>query len=73
MKTNDILQWLGTACFLIMYTLMSLDMYPYNVLAGIAGGTFYLIWSIRVKNKPQLVTNVVALTICCVGLYKAFG
>lgn len=73
MKTNDILQWLGTACFLIMYTLMSLDMYPYNVLAGIAGGTFYLIWSIRVKNKPQLVTNVVALTICCIGLFKTFG
>jgi hypothetical protein len=56
-----------------MYTLMSLDMYPYNVLAGIAGGTFYLIWSIRVKNKPQLVTNVVALTICCIGLFKAWG
>jgi len=47
--------------------------YPYNIMAGIVGGMFYLTWSIRVGNKPQLVTNVVALTICCVGLFKAFG
>jgi len=73
MKLNDIIQWAGTGCFLAMYTLMSLDLYPWNILAGICGGACYLVWSIRVANRPQLVTNVVALAICIVGLVKAWG
>jgi hypothetical protein len=73
MKFNDLIQWLGTVAFLAMYTLMSLDMYPWNIVAGTLGGACYLTWSIRVANKPQLVTNVVALTICALGLYKAWG
>jgi len=56
-----------------MYTLMSFDIYPWNIVAGFMGGICYLIWSIRVANKPQLVTNVVALTICLFGLFKAWG
>jgi hypothetical protein len=73
MKFNDGIQWVGTGCFLTMYTLMSFDVYPWNILAGFMGGVCYLIWSIRVANKPQLVTNIVALTICAFGLFKAFG
>jgi uncharacterized membrane protein len=73
MKFNDVIQWLGTVSFLVMYTLMSLDQYPWNIVAGTIGGLCYLVWSIRVQNRPQLVTNLVAITICLVGLYKAFG
>jgi uncharacterized membrane protein len=73
MKFNDGIQWVGTGCFLTMYTLMSFDVYPWNIVAGFMGGFCYLIWSIRVANKPQLVTNIVALTICAFGLFKAFG
>ena len=73
MKFNDGIQWVGTGCLLTMYTLMSFDVYPWNILAGFMGGVCYLIWSIRVANKPQLVTNIVALTICAFGLFKAFG
>jgi hypothetical protein len=73
LKTNDILQWTGTVCFMTMYALMSMNLYPWNIVAGIAGGACYLAWSIRVANMPQLVTNAVSLTICAVGLFKAFG
>jgi hypothetical protein len=56
-----------------MYALMSLNQYPYNIIAGVLGGGCYLIWSIRVRNTPQLVTNAVSIAICAVGLFKAFG
>jgi hypothetical protein len=70
---NNCIQWAGTACFLCMYALMSLNMYPYNIVAGVLGGLCYLTWSIRVRNTPQLVTNAVSITICAIGLYKYFG
>lgn len=70
---NNILQWAGTVCFLCMYTLMSLNMYPYNIIAGVLGAALYLTWSLRVRNWPQTVTNVVSIAICGVGLLKAFS
>lgn len=73
MKLNDAIQWAGTACFLAMYTLMSLDMYPWNIVAGISGGVLYLIWSLRVANTPQTVTNLVSIAICAYGLFKVWG
>jgi hypothetical protein len=73
MKTDDILQWAGTTCFMAMYTLMSLDMYPYNIVAGSLGGLLYMAWSVRVRNRPQIVTNVVGVGICIAGLIKYFG
>jgi glucan phosphoethanolaminetransferase (alkaline phosphatase superfamily) len=72
-QIDNTLQWAGTACFLCMYTLMSLNMYPWNIVAGVLGGALYLAWSIRTRNIPQTVTNVVSIAICTVGLYKAFG
>jgi hypothetical protein len=70
---NAVLQWAGTVCFLSMYTLMSLNMYPYNIIAGVLGAALYLTWSLRVRNWPQTVTNVVSIAICGVGLLKAWG
>ena len=70
---NDRLQWAGTACFMVMYVLMSLNMYPWNIVAGFCGGALYMAWSIRVANKPQMVTNGVGIAICLVGLYNYFG
>jgi hypothetical protein len=73
MKLNDAIQWAGTACFMVMYTLMSMNMYPWNILAGFFGGALYMVWSVRVANKPQMVTNVVGIAICALGLYKVWG
>ena len=70
---NEVLQWAGTACFMVMYTFMSLNMYPWNILAGLCGGALYMAWAWRVANKPQMVTNTVGIAICLVGLYRAFG
>jgi hypothetical protein len=72
-KVNDIIQWAGTFFILAMYVLMNffreLGLDP---ICGLLGGLCFAIWSYRVANKPQLLVNVVAITVCVVGLYKAF-
>jgi len=75
MLINNILQWAGTVCLLTMYVLMSFypHLHPYNVIAGVAGGVFYLAWTLRVRNRPQLIVNVVAITIGLAGLFKYYG
>ena len=67
MNLNNILQWSGTACLLVMYVLMSFfpEQRPWNIVAGVAGGAFYLAWTIRVANRPQMIVNAVAI---CIGL-----
>ena len=34
-------------------------------MAGVTGGAFYLAWTIRVANRPQMIVNAVAI---CIGL-----
>lgn len=75
MKLNDVLQWFGTCCFMCMYTIMSFfpEVHLWNIVFGALGGGIYLMWSIRVSNKPQTLTNIVGLSICLIGLFKALG
>ena len=75
MKTNDILQWAGTVCLLIMYCLNSFypELHPWNIVAGLGGGLFYFAWTVRVANKPQMIVNGTALAIGLAGLFKAWG
>ena len=72
---NNALQWAGTVCLLTMYALMSFapHLHPWNIVAGVLGGAFYLVWTIRVANKPQMIVNGVALAIGAAGLFKAWG
>jgi hypothetical protein len=72
---NNILQWAGTVCLLAMYVLMSFfpTLHPWNIVCGVLGGAFYLVWTVRVANRPQLIVNAVAITIGLAGLYKAWG
>jgi hypothetical protein len=71
---NEVLQWAGTLCILAMYVLMNffreLRLDP---LAGLLGGLCYATWAYRVANKPQLVINIAAITVCLVGLYKIYS
>ena len=62
-------------CLLAMYVLMSFfpHLHPYNIVAGVAGGALYLIWTLRVRNMPQLIVNAVAMGIGLAGIYKAWG
>ena len=75
MKLNEAIQWAGTGSFMCMYTLMSFfpELHPWNVVFGALGGVLYLVWSLRVANKPQTITNLVGIAICLVGLYRAWG
>lgn len=72
---NNMLQWAGTACLLAMYVLMSFypELHPYNIVAGVCGGLLYLVWTLRVRNMPQLIVNGVAIAIGLAGLLKAWG
>ena len=71
--SNEVLQWTGTACFVCMYALMSFNMYPWNVVAGLLGSTCYMLWTIRVANKPQMIVNAIGITFCFIGLFKAWA
>lgn len=71
----DILQWAGTACLMTMYVIMSFfpEAHPWNLVFGMLGGGCYLVWCILVKNKPQMLVNLMGVTITILGLFKAWG
>ena len=75
MKLNEVLQWLGTGCFMVMYTTMSFfkELHTLQLIAGCMGGALFLVWSLRVANRQQTIVNVVGVAITLVGLYKALG
>jgi hypothetical protein len=58
-----------------MYILMSFypQLYPFNLVAGMLGGSFYLAWSLRVYNKAQVLVNLAGILVCIAGLFKAWG
>ena len=75
MKTNEIVQWVGTAFVLLMYLVM--NVFPQHLvliqLFGLLGAVSFFAWTVRVRNYPQMVINVVAMTLCVVGLLTHFG
>ena len=74
MTNQDKLQWFGAASFIGAQVITSLFplLYPYNIILFTLGGLAFLAWSFLVKNRPQIVVNIVGLLICAGGLYKAF-
>ena len=74
-KINDILQWTGAVFVIGGHSLNAIGpaAYPYNILVFIVGTSLFLIWSIRVVNKPQLLVNVIAIGIGLTGIFNAFG
>jgi hypothetical protein len=56
-----------------MYVIMSFykELHPWNLVAGLAGGTLYFIWSARTYNKPQMFVNLAGIAVCVAGLFKA--
>jgi hypothetical protein len=84
MKFNDLLQWVGAIgiigghlCNAIGNQLLlsgeGPSMYPYAIPSFFVGTLCFLAWTIRVGNKPQMLVNVVALTLGVIGLYNAWG
>jgi hypothetical protein len=74
-EIDNSLQWAGTACLLTMYVLMSFfpHLHPWNIVAGLGGGACYLLWTVRVRNRPQMLVNGVAIAIGAAGLFRAWG
>lgn len=72
-KTNEVLQWLGALFIIAGHMLNAAGIDGWNILAFFFGTVFFLAWTIRVVNKPQMAVNVVAITTCTVGLFRAFA
>lgn len=75
LKTDDVLQWVGAVFIIAGHSLNAVGpaSYPYNILAFFLGTILFMIWSVRVANKPQLLVCLVSLGIGFVGLLKAVG
>lgn len=75
MRFNEVLQWVGTACFLVMYTVMSFfkELHTAQLIAGCLGGLCFLVWSTRVANRQQMIVNIVGVSITLVGLYRTLA
>ena len=56
----------GAVCFFPGYDNLR------NAVA-LVGALCFFTWSYRVANKQQMIINGVAITLCVVGLYKAWG
>ena len=74
-RTNETIQWLGTAFILTMYVISNFFPGYDNLRNSVAlvGGLCFFTWSYRVQNRQQMIINGVAVVLCCMGLYKAFG
>jgi hypothetical protein len=72
---NHILQWAGTTALISMYVVMSYfpERYPLNIVLGLIGGLCYFTWSMRVKNRPQMLVNGAGILVCVGGLIRYFG
>lgn len=71
---NNILQWTGTVSLMTMYVLMNYftHLHPWNSVAGALGGLCYLIWTIRVNNRPQMLVNAMGILVSIGGIIKAW-
>ena len=71
---NEILQWIGAGFIIAGHSLNAIgpSVYPYNILTFFVGTVFFLTWTIRVANKPQMLVNFVAIGIGLTGLVRAY-
>lgn len=74
-QINEILQWTGAVFIIAGHALNAVGpaAYPYNILAFFVGTIAFLLWSIRVANKPQMLVNIVAISISGFGMIRAVG
>jgi predicted membrane chloride channel (bestrophin family) len=73
MLINNVLQWVGAAFIIAGHVLNAMGADGYNIAAFTVGTLAFMAWAIRVANKPQTLVNVVAIAVCAVGLFRAYG
>ena len=72
---NEAIQWIGAVFIIAGHSLNAVGpaVYPWNIVTFFAGTVAFLIWTLRVQNRPQMLVNVIALVIGATGLIRAFG
>jgi hypothetical protein len=75
MKTNELIQWVGTAFILAMYVISNFFPGYDNLRNSVAllGGLCFFTWSYREANKPQMIINGVAIVLSEEGLFKGLA
>jgi Na+-driven multidrug efflux pump len=70
---DEILQWTGAVAIVLghAFNAMGPVMYPWNITVFAIGTVMFLLWALRVGNRPQMMVNVVSLAIGILGLVKA--
>ena len=73
-ETNDVLQWTGAPLVIAGHSLNAIgpSVYPWNIVVFFFGTACFFTWSIRTKNRPQTLVNLISLTIGSFGIYHAF-
>jgi len=73
-KTNETIQWIGTAFILGMYVISNFfpgsDQLRNSV--ALAGAVCFFAWAYRVANRQQMIINGVAIALCTLGLSRAY-
>lgn len=74
-QTDNFLQWTGAVAIVLGHTFNAMGpvMYPWNIIVFAIGTVMFLLWALRVGNRPQLMVNVVSLAIGILGLVKALS
>jgi hypothetical protein len=72
---DNILQWTGAVAIVLghAFNAMGPEMYPWNIIVFAIGTVMFMLWALRVGNRPQLMVNVVSLAIGILGLVKAIS
>jgi hypothetical protein len=74
---DELLQWVGALAIICGHVLNTLGSQyhqdQWNIVAFTVGTVCFLLWAVRVANKPQMMVNVVAMTTCLVGLFRAWS
>ncbi len=74
---DELLQWVGALAIICGHVLNTLGSQyhqdQWNIVAFTVGTVCFLLWAVRVANKPQITVNVVSVAIGAAGMIRAFG
>ncbi len=77
LNKDELLQWSGAFFITAGHVLNAIGsayhLDIWNQLSFALGTVCFLLWSLRVVNKPQLAVNIAGLAAILVGLVKAVG
>lgn len=73
-RINEGLQWVGAVFIILGHSLNALgNQDPWNIVAFFLGTIAFFTWTIRVGNRPQGLVNVIAITTCLLGFFRAWA